>query len=471
MNLMSVISKNPKALKEGKVLNGDKTNLNGARKPAGGEEFNAELMGLLQQVKANLGQVPNKGKKAEKALPENSQAILQKKSNKQLLPDAPIKEANAKAKMKLAPMAEVPLPEQMVVPSKVEGHSAQPALSKQTNRKSIFIDRNPASASKMPPLTPELIKGKVAKKEKSIFMGRDQLKERFLNDHVRNNPKSMAPQASKEPLEPSIMIKAGEEVRKEQTKPFISPYTMKTLIRQSMNEKRPEAMNQGVRSYQQGVELPEMAPAIRMKQQPAIKERLASPSQEIQLSSLTEAGPRQEKKVKEAPLSFAQFQTQSLKGRPEVAHTHQSKPTQTLNLNGVQPDEVIQKVTNYIETSRLRNQQEVQLNVVHDKIGEFKLKVNQAPEGVHIEVVSKASEAKEFFKENQFKIINNLMHQGVKVSNFKIDFSQSRFENQQFDQGSSQSYQHKSSSQQFSQSEGGERRKEMWEMLRERMAA
>ncbi len=105
--------------------------------------------------------------------------------------------------------------------------------------------------------------------------------------------------------------------------------------------------------------------------------------------------------------------------RPEI---NLAKSSQVIDLSSVSnPDQLINEVTNYIEMNRIENSQTLQVTVKHNDLGQFNVVANKDMNGmIALNIETSTTEAKEFFKENEVKLLKNLDMKGVRVADFKI---------------------------------------------------
>lgn len=105
--------------------------------------------------------------------------------------------------------------------------------------------------------------------------------------------------------------------------------------------------------------------------------------------------------------------------RPQI---NLAKAPEVLDLSAVtNSDQIIQEVTNYIEMNRIENGKSLQMLVKHDQLGHFNITANKEMNGmVALNIEAQSVEAKEFFKENEVKLLKNLDMKGIRVADFKI---------------------------------------------------
>lgn len=160
--------------------------------------------------------------------------------------------------------------------------------------------------------------------------------------------------------------------------------------------------------------------------------------------------------------------------------------TKTLDLSNISASnkgELINKISNYIQQNAIMNENEVELVVKHDDLGQFKINVQRLDARsnqleVSIETMSK--DGHQFFAENEVELIKNLNNNGIKLSGLKVSqVAEGKFSaftdnsrnmsdnNSQGSSSNSQSQQQSFTRNQNSGQNGQERRRELWNMYRE----
>lgn len=150
------------------------------------------------------------------------------------------------------------------------------------------------------------------------------------------------------------------------------------------------------------------------------------------------------------------------------------------SMNIQNTEQIIDKITDYINTSRLENQDSIELLVKHDSIGQFKVVATKGelPDQVNLEIAASNEKGKAFFKENEVEMIKSLSKSGVKLGDVKVALTaDSSFQSSDKNDGSTNQNNNGFNSkgnQQFAsgrQESGRERREELWNMYRERLGA
>ncbi|OUR96200.1 hypothetical protein A9Q84_07530 [Halobacteriovorax marinus] len=182
---------------------------------------------------------------------------------------------------------------------------------------------------------------------------------------------------------------------------------------------------------------------------------------------------------------FSNFQNEVV--APKVSNvsslTTGATSTKVLDFSNIQAsntEQLIDKITGYIATSRLENQESIDLLVKHDTLGNFKVTASkgQLPDQVNLEIVAGNEQGKAFFKSNEVEMIKSLSNSGVKLGDVKVVLS-SDSNMQSSEKGDNNFNQNNNNfgSQRNGQSASGrdesgrERRQELWDMYRERLGA
>ncbi|MBL6989310.1 MAG: hypothetical protein ISR65_06015 [Bacteriovoracaceae bacterium] len=162
-------------------------------------------------------------------------------------------------------------------------------------------------------------------------------------------------------------------------------------------------------------------------------------------------------------------------------------PTKVLDLSSVgqlNRNEMISRVSKFIEQNNIENSDAIDLIVKHDDLGHIKINVTKHNINnlVDIEITTTSKEGAVFFRENNGELLNSLANTGVKVSDLKLtsatnvlDFSDSfknsskqQNENSQFMEKEAGHFQNKND---FHQDADSRRRNAMWEYYKEKMGA
>lgn len=160
-----------------------------------------------------------------------------------------------------------------------------------------------------------------------------------------------------------------------------------------------------------------------------------------------------------------------------------STATKVLDLSKIdvtKTNELITKITEYIEQSQFEKTQKLDLVVKHDQLGHFKLQVNKTGAGsnlIDLKIQSSNAEAHKFFTDNEVGLLQSLSKSGIKVADLKISTG---FDSQTLGQQSSQDSKGQSENGQkslFSQDQksqdqrDAQKRRDLWDEYRERQSA
>jgi hypothetical protein len=158
-----------------------------------------------------------------------------------------------------------------------------------------------------------------------------------------------------------------------------------------------------------------------------------------------------------------------------------AKP-KVMNLTEIQsvnsPDELINKVQDYIIQTKVGKNPEVQMAFHHEDLGQVDLVVNKHDDQVKVAINTQSLQGKEFFTKNQVELLRNLAQSGVQVGDFKVDTSSTSSGNtsdfsgkgqQEFSSFNHGKGQHNSESGQRQQD--ARRREELWELFQEKEVA
>ncbi len=145
--------------------------------------------------------------------------------------------------------------------------------------------------------------------------------------------------------------------------------------------------------------------------------------------------------------------------------------------------ELINQVSNYIEQAYVAGQDEIDLVVKHDELGQFRINASKTGPGnqIDLEIQTMTKQGQQFFVENEADLIKTLTKSGVKLSDIKL-VGQGEFmaagesrsqasDNGQNSQGKGEFSHQQNQRRDFSsqQDRGRERRQQMWQMAQENM--
>lgn len=137
--------------------------------------------------------------------------------------------------------------------------------------------------------------------------------------------------------------------------------------------------------------------------------------------------------------------------------------------------EIVEKISNYIEHSRIAGKDKVSFAVKHQDLGQLQIEVlDKGKNTIDLNIVARQVEGKEFFQSNQAKLLDNLFSAGFKVSELNID---SGSMSKDFSGGEKHSNENNFAGGQESRhnkrehSQDSQRRRDLWQEFKERKAA
>jgi len=155
--------------------------------------------------------------------------------------------------------------------------------------------------------------------------------------------------------------------------------------------------------------------------------------------------------------------------------------TQVLNLSDMSPsntEQIISKVSDYIQQASFNNRDSLDLVVKHDSLGQFNVNVNKlnGDQALNLQITAAASEGHKFFVDNEVELVKSLNQAGIKLGDLKISSSadSSGTSNEQKNSSDNNNMFGKSSqssSQDQREDSDSRRRKELWEEYKYRMGA
>lgn len=127
--------------------------------------------------------------------------------------------------------------------------------------------------------------------------------------------------------------------------------------------------------------------------------------------------------------------------------------------------QIIERVSDYITQKSFSSQKEIQLNVSHKDLGDFLIRVakegNQAAgKGINIQITTATNEGRDFFTNNQGRLLSSLSASGLNVTDLKLDSSSDS--SSQFSQNSESGNQRGNQSQ---TKQDSERRRNLWQQF------
>lgn len=156
----------------------------------------------------------------------------------------------------------------------------------------------------------------------------------------------------------------------------------------------------------------------------------------------------------------------------------QAKVLDLSNINTSNTNEIIQKISDYIQQSQVANRDSLELTVKHDSLGQFNIQVSKAHGGnnqaMDMQIVTTTAEGHEFFAKHEIGLMKNLSQAGIQLSDLKIVSSGSESMNfSQNDRQSGQSQNNGQAPREFmsfdrgDSSGGSQRRRDLWEQAQQ----
>lgn len=158
-------------------------------------------------------------------------------------------------------------------------------------------------------------------------------------------------------------------------------------------------------------------------------------------------------------------------------------------INTANTNEIIKRISDYVEQNQVANKSSLDLTVKHESLGEFKIQVSKMPgqstvpgqNMIDMQITTSSKEGHDFFMKNEIGLMKNLNNAGINLSDLRIVSSMSDTTSSgQTDSRQSNSNQNPDSNgKQFNSSgsfssefsNGKERRKELWEEYQQRYGA
>lgn len=184
-------------------------------------------------------------------------------------------------------------------------------------------------------------------------------------------------------------------------------------------------------------------------------------------------------------------------GQPAETQTQINQKVLDLGkLNTTNTNEIIKRISDYVEQNQVANKSSLDLTVKHESLGEFKIQVskmpnqplNQAQNLLDMQITTSSKEGHDFFVKNEVSLMKNLNQAGVNLSDFRIISTTNEltpFGQNESRQGGSFKQNSDGTDKQFTSFEsnnfsnsssgdagnGSQRRKELWEEYQQRYGA
>lgn len=235
-------------------------------------------------------------------------------------------------------------------------------------------------------------------------------------------------------------------------------------------------LNNSMKSYGQKQELLSNN-LIKNTNDLAFKDKKTASSDELKNSELKIGADLSSIKESFIPLMQKQEQQTNLETNNSAKVLDLSK-TDTSNTN-----EVIKRISDYIEQSQVAGKDSLDLTVKHESLGQFKIQVNkqagQTNGQMDMQITTSTAEGHEFFMKNEIGLMKNLSTAGIQLSDLRIvsggsesmSFSQSDSKQSGNSQSGSQGPKEFMSFDSGDLSQGSERRKALWDEYQQRYGA
>ena len=270
---------------------------------------------------------------------------------------------------------------------------------------------------------------------------------------------------------------------------------IKQVLLNSLNDLQ-KNNTQNVKGYGQGLSLLS-DPLIKNTKDLAFKDNKISKKGDIAIEELRT--PDTKKGVELSAIKqdvIPEMQTNKVNhGQSSETQTQTNQKVLDLGkINTANTNEIIKKISDYVEQNQIANKSSLDLTVKHESLGEFKIQVtkmpnqsmNQAQNLVDMQITTSSKEGQDFFVKNEVSLMKNLNQAGINLSDLRIITTMS--ESNSFGQSDSRqsssfgqnpngtekqfmSFESNSFSNSGDPKNGSERRKELWEEYQQRYGA
>lgn len=146
-------------------------------------------------------------------------------------------------------------------------------------------------------------------------------------------------------------------------------------------------------------------------------------------------------------------------------------------INTSNTNEIIKRISDYVEQSQVANKDSLDLVVKHDSLGQFKIQVNRPVGGnnlpMDMQITTSTAEGHDFFVKNEIGLMKNLSQAGIQLSDLRIvsggesmSFAQNDSKNSQNSQNNGQTQKEFMNFESGDSSQGSQRRRELWQEAR-----
>lgn len=165
---------------------------------------------------------------------------------------------------------------------------------------------------------------------------------------------------------------------------------------------------------------------------------------------------------------------------PNLQTNTQTKVLDLSNINTSNTNEIIKRISDYVEQSQIANKDSLDLTVKHDSLGQFNIQVNKVhgsqSQAMDMQITTNTAQGHDFFSRHEIGLMKNLSQAGIHLNEFKIvasgsDSSMSFSQNDNRQSG--QSFAQGESPREFmsfdsgDSSNGSQRRRALWEQAQQ----
>ncbi len=175
--------------------------------------------------------------------------------------------------------------------------------------------------------------------------------------------------------------------------------------------------------------------------------------------------------------SFIPLMQQKQEMGQEMQTQNPGKVLDLSKMNSTNTEEIIKRISDYVQQSQVANQDQLDLTVKHDALGQFKIQVNKpmtaGSNHMDMQITTTTKEGHEFFMKNETGLLKNLSQAGIQLSDLRIvsgGESSSFAQNDSRQSGNSQYNQAPKEFMSFDSgdsSNGSQRRRELWQEARD----
>jgi|GEM_PF-5807346 len=145
------------------------------------------------------------------------------------------------------------------------------------------------------------------------------------------------------------------------------------------------------------------------------------------------------------------------------------------------PQQVIDRIVEYIDKAQFERTQKLDLVVKHEKLGQFHMQVSKSgvnSELIDLKIQAQGAEMHNFFKDHEFDLMKTLTKNGIRLGDFKLtqgsessSFSQSSDSNKEGQTSQGQKFSQGQDQDKEQANKDSQRRRTLWEQYQERHGA